>query len=369
MKSIGVGCFHFGIAYEKEFIFSTKRYVEDVRAALGKISSVGDISIDYDATFEEEFVVTKKPLELRYGEVFPRVEFLRVYFTVYIPARMQVSVLGEDWAPKRTGTENFKVYVISTYYGPISFVESIDAAKGSDPAYSVRVVRTFLANEFERIKASITFEFMGPSPFHANFYLKSDADEKIAGDLVWAELSKRGYNEIRLTYNLSKFASGDEALGYFISEIDDEIGLFYRIIIEKNKSMFAWDGIEAKIDKLNRDSEPGVSLLNFKRQINLHKLRRGLIDRLYQFKAEGEMSRSRVKDLVESAYGKQLNEYLRKYVEKSVSRFPEYPVSALIEWLTHGESRMLKQLEIGVVLASAVLGGLIGSLITAIAGG
>lgn len=367
MKSIGIGCFHFGISCEKGFAFSTRKYVEDVKASLGKISSIGEISIDYEKKFEEAFLVSEKPLGLRCDEIFPRVEFLRIDFTLYIPERIQVSLMNEEWAPERTGTEKFKVYVVSTYYGPVAFIESVDAADGSDPAYSVRVVRTFLANEFERIKTPITFEFMGPSPFHANFNLKSDANEKIVEDLVFEERPIRGYNEILFTYNSSTFSNDDEAFEYFISEIDDEIGLFYEIVRQKNKNMLAWRDIEDRIVTLSKKSEIGASILNFKKRLEIHKARKELIDRLYQFKAESEMSRSDVKEHFESAYGKQLAEYIRRYVEEMASRFPGYPVDAQIEWLVHGESRSLKQLEIGVVFASAVLGGLIGSLITAVA--
>ena len=91
------------------------------------------------------------------------------------------------------------------------------------------------------------------------------------------------------------------------------------------------------------------------------------LDRLYQFKAESEMSRSDVIEHFESAYGKRLAEYIRRYVAEMASNFPGYPVDAQIKWLVHGESHFLNQLEIGVVFASAVLGGLIGSLITALA--
>lgn len=365
MRSFGIGCFHFGIKSERRSSFSTSEYVHEIERALGVIPSIGEIAVDYDPHFDEEFRVSEELTSLVAGEVFPWVEFLRVEFSLYIPARLQASLLNEEWAPISTGTEKFKVYIVSTFHGPVTLVESVDASEGSGPSYSVRVVREFLAVEFKKVTSWVTFEFMGPSPFHANVFLKDDADQKIQGDLECIDREQRGYDEMIFTYSRERFPEERTAFEFLVSEIENELGLYYEIVREKDKQARSWAAIEERMNWI-RESTKGEEMFNIRTKHAIHQSRRILIDSLYEFKATHEVSRSGVQELAESTYVKKTPSYFRKFVENRVSRFPTYPVDALCAWLTHTESRTLKHLEISALFISAVLGGIVGALITAL---
>ncbi len=279
---------------------------------------------------------------------------------------MQISMLNEEWAARATGTERFKVYIISSFHGPISFVECVSPVDGGSPSYAVRVVREFMRSEFLKIKSPVTFEVLGPSPFHADISLKRELELSETGAFTYVEHVKKGYNEISFSYDPEEFSDDGSALDHLISELSGEVGLFYAVVRERVKQMRGWSAIQEDIELLKGIQESANVSWNPRKKYSVHKLRMSIIDKLYEFKAESEIRQKQVQEWAEVGYGKQLETYLENHVNGRVSTFPTYPIEALCDWLKHNESRSMKQFEMGTVFVSALIGGLVGALITAL---
>ena len=363
MKAIGIGCFHFGIKFSGEHLFSTKEHIEEIRRVIGQIPAVGEISVTYNDKFEDSIKIKDAPAKLNDGTLFPVIMFLNIEFTLYIPSRVQSALVNESWAYKSTGTEKFKIHITDTFYGPVTFVESIDATQHHRPSYAIKVVRRFLESELQKINTSIEFDWMGPSPFHVNLFLKN-ADEKITEDFIWAVEDKRGYDSIFFRYNGEKFADEQEAFKHLIEALERELGLFYAVVREKNAQRRAWEKIQKQLQHLEQMKNAVSGIRGLFHKYAILKKTQKIIDDLYKFKADNELCRHRVEEWIEEFYAKQLAVYLRKYVERRAKGFPHYPMDSICDWLKHVEGRSLKHLEIGTVFVTAVFGVIAGSAIT-----
>lgn len=364
MKFIGIGCFHFGINFKSPFHFSSKEYIKNIKSSLEKINSVTEIEVISDPSFEATVELEEEPDSVNDGGFFPPLQFLKINFSIFIPARIQEMILNESWAFKRTKTENFKVYMVNDFYGPVTYVECLGPEEGCDPSYAVRVVRTFLSEEFKKIDAELKFEFLGPSPFHADLFLSENEASENIEPLECIEKIQRGYNILNFYYDPSILTTEDKALEYFIRETSGELALFYNLKRLRVVLIRQWTEIREKIERLTSSESKGINRLNIKKSIENHKLRNDLIGEIYQQKADNQLSNLSIKNSFTSEYENSGRTYLRKYIENSINEIPDFPIDLQQQWLIHSDARILKNLEISAILISALLGGLIGSIAT-----
>ena len=172
----GIGCFHFGVKKSPPFTLQGSEYLETLRNQLEGIPNVDQITIDSYLDFEDTSLELDEPLSsinASYG-FFPSPACgLDIGFEIYIPHRLQ-SQLASFGRKLFTCTERFRVFIRNPYFFPITFVEAIEPTGDCQPSDGVVVVREFLKNHFEESKPDgIGFDCLGPSPFHADFFLQS----------------------------------------------------------------------------------------------------------------------------------------------------------------------------------------------------
>src|SRR5690606_27458565 len=97
-KSLGIGCFHFGVKKAPPFDFKGSDYLIELNKALSKISSLTNLKIDTDEDFKKnEFSITEVTENLQNDEgYFPYSLILDVEFNLYIPFRIQAEIKGTE---------------------------------------------------------------------------------------------------------------------------------------------------------------------------------------------------------------------------------------------------------------------------------
>ncbi len=365
MKAFGVGCFNFGIRYKSEFLFDTKSHVKNIELTLKKITAIRELTIYHDKDLEYSVRITEAPTELRNGGNFPVVDFLRITFSLYIPSRIQSDLIGEAAEYRLSGIERFKLTMLDSFYGPVAFVECVDVlSEACSPSTAVKVVREFLEKEFSKIDSEITFEFIGPCPFHANFYILNKENERAINEIEFSEIEQKGYNKIVFKYNEDIFETENEALLYIYEELTNELALFYAITRENVMQMRSWSNIEKNIEQFNLMNQEQGLFKNLKNKYSASNLTKKLINSLYVFKAENERYHHRVDHWINEMYDTSSVVYLKKYIKSRSGRCLHYPVDSVCDWIKHEENRSMKYFELSVRFSTAIIGGIIGSVIT-----
>ena len=366
MKAFGVGCFNFGIRYKSEFLFDTKSHVKNIELTLKKITAIGELTIYYDKNLEYSVRITKAPKGLRDGGNFPIVDFLKITFSLYIPSRIQSDLIGEATDYGLSGIERFKVTMLDSFYGPVAFVESIDVlSEAYSPSTAVKVVRAFLEKEFSKIDSEITFEFIGPCPFHANFYILNNENERAINKIEFSEVEQKGYNKIVFKYNEDMFETEDTALLHIYEELTNELALFYAITRENVMQMYSWSSIEKSVEQLNLMNQEQGLFKNLKNKYLASNLTKKLINSLYVFKAENERYHHRVDYWINGMYDTSGDVSIpKKYIKSRSGRYSHYPVDSVCDWIKHEENRSMKYFELSVRFSMSVIGGIIGAVIT-----
>ena len=151
-KSIGIGCYHFGVKKSPPFAFTGKDYIDKLNTALSKIASLNNLKINTDDDFRnyKQDVMDELP-NLEYDEgFFPNPIFLDIQFELYIPFRIQAELIERNEKFLDTYSEKFKVYIVQSYFLPVAIIEIVDPTKQPDPSTGVVIVREFLRKNFER---------------------------------------------------------------------------------------------------------------------------------------------------------------------------------------------------------------------------
>ena len=173
----GIGCFNFGIKRLPPFKLTGKQYIADLKSSLELIPSISNIKIDVDESFESIDTEVTEPIqsiEDDFGFFPSPMSSFRLQFNIFIPFRIQKELHSRK---VRANTENFRVYTKTAYHFIVTYVELLDSLNDCTPSDGVIVVREFLKKQFKEIKSNIRFECLGPSPFHADFFIKPGRDK------------------------------------------------------------------------------------------------------------------------------------------------------------------------------------------------
>lgn len=362
-RAFGVGCFHFGYRKSVPFDFSTAQYSDDVRTALASLSSLSELEISFDEQFATSFVVSEALPVLMDGDYFPRVIHLAVSFTLFIPHRVQAELFPDEPGAMRTTTEIFRVSLQDTFHGSATFVECVGATEDCSPSDAVRLLREYLTREFSKLSTDVTFKYLGPSPFHANFYLRPALTE--GHDLLMEETKKRGYNDLIFSYNPA--ASTDDVLAFLYDELADELGLFYDIQCRAVRLMRLGDGLTSEWLELQSLTERHPPIHHLRTRMRIHSEAQAIVSHAYTLQAQLAIEERQVERDIASTYDKGTPTYLDAYVRARTERLPTYPVDSILKWAEHIEESSFKQAEIAAVVLSAIGGGVIGSVATLLA--
>lgn len=262
----------------------------------------------------------------------------------------------------RIGTEEFSVLMLDTYYGPVTFIECSKAPADCSPADAVRLLRLYLAREFEKTKGPIAFEYIGPSPFHADFLLRGNP--KIEGEFSSQIVPRRGYDQIVFECSSPGLPTDDD-LESLYGELEGEVGLFYSIQCRNVTFMKRWSSLVEEWERLRKLVEKKVRLIDISNKIEVHRASKQLISHAYTFGAEIDIARRDMEQELASEYDKGTPIYLEKFVRNKAEMLPQYPVATVLGWAQHVNEASFKQAEIIAVIFAGLIGGLVGALITA----
>lgn len=365
-----MGCFHFAVKRKPPFKFKGLEYIKNIETSLRSIPNIDNIEIYFDEDFRKlSLDVRGKILNLEDGEwSFPDVTFGVIKFEVYIPFRIQAKLSREKEIYLTTFTEKFKVSVYQTYHLPVAFVETVNPSQECDPSSAVQIIREFLRQEFKNLKPGIIqFECLGPSPFHANFFIKNEVIEE-SNKANWRFKTKYliggGYDNIEFYFNQEVFNNPEKAKEGLIEELTYEAGFFYYIQSLHVQKMHSWREIEKILDRLiyiHGKKLTKKGLRDF--FIFPHLISKAFMS-IVEFKVSEFSCSDSIRNDYNDVYSHQEEEYLKSYIDEQIKKDYSYPTEDMHKLIDFLEGRRTKTIEYFIALLSAILGGAIGSILT-----
>lgn len=369
MKSFGVGCMHFSIADKLRGHISIQEYADEVVRVLELFTTITDVDIYFDEDAKNEKICVEPPNpQLQNGEsCYPHIPRYNLEFKVYIPFRVQAALIGTKEKYVDTFTEKFKVYLKHDWYGPVSYIDCLGAKAESNPSTAVQVIREYLAKELNGLETFLKIDFVGPSPFHADFFLSADEDMKKEEGMLFHldQMKKPGYDTLKFRYSTTDFDSEEIAFDVLMDELADELAFFYALNVREAKRIHNWFAIYENMHTIlefeNKESKKKLKDKLFLRS----KLFRTVFRDIGLFKGEDIFNKSLNEQHYASIYkSKKHNTYLQAYVDDELSDSQVYPIQETSDLLKYFDQKSSKSLELIVVFIAAIMGGIVGSLIT-----
>lgn len=274
--SFGVGCFRFTYWDDAATNVTSEQILKAVQAALEALPAVNDVEID-PAGAPDEFDMAGEPrpaLDAGDEVVSPRA--VQLDFDVYIPRRVQDAIVGRAAGEPepRTGPEHFRVHIRYSFYGEVAFVVPLgESDENNSPSDSVRIVREFLSENFKDPTGRVKFETLGPSPFHADFYVTLGKVDDGRG-FALETARPRGYADLHFTANADMFESVIEAADALFFDLGSELDDFYEIVRLRVEGMREWARLAADAESILEDrKDKSVAKVPVRQQIaHLSKL-------------------------------------------------------------------------------------------------
>jgi hypothetical protein len=302
-----------------------------------------------------------------YGDgdsVFPFPQFGRVTFELSLPYSAQRDLLQRSPA---THSERFRVETRYGYWSPVTTVIPLEPSSEPRPSDAVIVVRRFLERELGRQPESpITHQFLGPSPFHADFFLHvrpADVGEP-PQYLRLDRVEARGYNELRFDFAAGADESPWDAFTVVLDDLRTELDLFYFVTwtnVERGRRWYDLADLQATIVDLEKATGVREAWRRFRQSGSLiHEA----IVRAATYEHESLLTRKSIDAGCRDVYRVGESTFIRPDVEEAKEDRFVADTHSLIEPLKLLETRRLTSLELIAVILSAVVGGVVGALLT-----
>ncbi len=364
--NFGVGCFHFGFNPKEAVDFTGNDYISELKKVLGSISNIEDIQIDaFDEFKSRTFGAESAKDELNKGfNFFPFPgSSIEITFTLFIPRRIQDEMTRHHQFLD-TSCERFTIITRYTYFFPITILKAITYDSDFDASDAVIICREFLEQCLSNDKSSeVNFEFLGPSPFHANFLLTPSERDDIK-KFEYRRVPSHGYDRFIFYYDKDYFEDIEEAFEHLIDDLDLQLGLFYNIIhnrINRDNDWIAfYDELQHTIEK---QSEKGIGAYcanTFRSESILNSL----MLELAQLETYDLDLRYRLEREIQDLYLGDKPPELLPYLEKELLNLIKLPFQQVKESLNLLETRRSKRINVTMMLLSAILGGAVGALLT-----
>jgi hypothetical protein len=371
MTSFGVGCFHFGIRFVEPHKLTFADYLRDLRAVLASIDTITEVQIDERRIdLKEEFEVYDQPPDMSNGDCFPQFAHLRYSFLIYIPFRIQAELLGIGEKFVDSGSEQFRVYVRYSFNGPVTFVEPQDHADNARPSTGVVVVRKYIERRLDGSSKPLIFDSIGPSPFHADFYLKEvpPTEDKVPFHVSYVH--SRAYDSIRIEAGVAGVmpSFADVLVGLF-ETIEDELSFFYDMKRDRASHIDRWTTLESSVRRAvaANSARHGLDRL---RWLILRRVKlRNLIHSILGFRADIAFFKGSLRESYRQLYdaGK-LQHFVKNYVDAGIAGLYEYPLAESLEMVKFEYDRATKFFEWTTIVAAAAIGGVVGAVVTRMVG-
>ena len=372
MKAFGVGCLHFSFKGGSKKEITVQRYIDEVKTSLEKLSNVSDVEIFFDEDVKDQKIDISESSHMNNGDpCHPHIPFFELSFNLYLPRRVQAEVIKRDSEYINTDTDNFHVIFKHDWHGPYTVVECVGAGEESSPSTAIQIVREYLKREIDSKSEILKFDFVGPSPFHANFFLtkcERQAFEKPSTfELIHTKVP--GYDSIKFEYQNSKFKSEELAFEALISEFSNEIAFFYELKIMKSRRSSDWFGIRNNLQSILELEDENHKKTFKDRYSTKPKLLNGLHREIGLFKGQEIFDKNIRDQHYFSIYkSEKHNIYLKSFVDATLDSWPVYPVKEISEIVSYFDGKSSKSIELTVVFFAAVFGGVIGAAITVLFG-
>lgn len=371
MLVFGVACFNFGVNLNVAGDINASRYAELLEKSLYEIDYIerNSVVIEYDNSLEFS-IREDTPIEsLRDGGGFPLPPFFRLQFSISIPKHVQEQI-GKEMGKIFDIQKSIHITIIDTFHGPITFVQH-ESDSVDDASWAVVLTRKYFEKHFK--SNLVYFEGIGPSPFHADFSIAQATDAKQISELdengfSVTTIPRRGYDHVHFLYLGAQYRTDKEALEELFQRIDNEISFFYLVNKLRVIKMREWE----EIDGLYKNLIEATSKYDWLSRIKLTfapdgRMTDQLLRKLTSFEIMDFDFTTSLEAAFDSIYSKGTPTYLQKIIEKEYrTRTESYPTKQIIYFLEFHEKRFIQVWQTSLLAISALVGALIGSIVTAL---
>jgi len=363
--SFGIGCFHFFYKKQTPFKFKGSNYIDDLKKTLEGVPNVSNVQIDSTDDFlnYEEKIDDNEFFQSEGLNLFPYPSLgMDIQFEIYIPERIQNEITS--LSINDLHTERFRVKIIYTYFLPFVIVELINPSQIPSPSIAIMIIREFLISQINKNENTINLECLGPSPFHADFYL-APVDSMDKTEVLRCNVTKsRGYDLIKFEFNNKIISNIENAKEFFLEELGDEFGLYYHINNGELIRMHQWENMQELLDKLVLlNKTKGIKYAWF-RITQVYNLIQEITIMLTEFESSDIDFKYEINKEFRDINRERTEAYLGEYLKEEINEIKSYPTNQVREILNLIENRRSKRIENLIAIFSALIGGIIGSLIT-----
>ena len=364
----GVGYWDFGLRYDGPvpFTLDLEQYITRLRAGLEADPSLNNLEI-VPWPLEKTIFTQSNLRETDTGPaIFPgrSISLHRIKFDLHIPRRYHRE-LTEPF-PTELETENIRFHVHYPFYGPVCFVELIDTDTSSDPSKAIVVARRYMQRWLNKPSNEVVFTTIGPSPFHADFYIEGHKTPNNTDRAFEYEILKtRGYADVTFRCCTEQYKTAMEARSALFYALEDELDLFYEIQRRDSESYRQWDDVQQLASNVIEQFKiTGWAQLH-------HTLTRGrklaaLRVSLVEFEQGNLLKEHALNTACRRVYGDGRITFLKSFIDDKLKDRRMFLTKQLIDLVEFIERRRSKSLEFLIVLIAALIGGIAGTIITLI---
>ena len=381
--AFGIGCYSFTapdadnlLLQNPEGKYLVQDWAQDVELALKAIPGLDEISVlgfgsvrgetppTWRTAIEDVFRDEPDSPYHPGGDLLPHPVSGRIAFAATIPTHTQMQVFSPSRAMHGT---RFEIDIRYGYGMPVAFVRAPDGEVA--PSMAVAIVREFLWSEFAQRASDadpIRFTCMGPSPMWNDCFV-AISDDPLGVPLAVEVLDTPGYQTINFSVQAtSEVADKEDAYEFVKESTQDELQLYFDLISRRNLLDLHLSFIEASLESL----------------VWQHRSTR-ISDRLSRFFRGGQQATDLILEILaaESEYGRAFGGASAEWQEVR-GRSMTHPFDKAFERELSNESSVYfenarsvvtflnerhgRENQAVSVIASSLLGGLVGAAITAV---
>ena len=287
----------------------------------------------------------------------------QIRFDLRIPFRRQ-DELGGEGTSVTTETEKFRVHVRYPYHSAVSFVELVGDERHGFGSSAVKTVREYLSFQLTGSHSSVVFEFVGPSPFHADATIQFRTRDGTNDAMFECEkVESRAYATLNFWW-MDDSIEAEDVCDRLFDELENELGVFYLIASHDSTKYQRWERLQTKA----REVAEGVRTTGvWSRLISMRKQSRSvaaLFCDLVEFRSL-QMAYEQEEETAVRRLDEVPGEFpLRDFVQAAMKERPAFSWEQLRDLLHFIEGRRSKLVEMTLIVLAAVIGAVVGSTIT-----
>jgi hypothetical protein len=254
---------------------------------------------------------------------------------------------------------------------PVTLVESVEPSEINVPAEGVRLVRDFLEREVNRLGPEhLGFECLGPTPMHVQCYIRprNDFPKKSQGS-IRCNRSKRvsAYDLVIFDFDDSTFPTLAAARDRIFNRIADELDLFYDIAQSSQRRLLRWAGIDTQLRNLmHLHHTSGFRGMLGRAFLSARRLDDAFVA-IAMYESDVLFDDHEVKRKVDDLYDRLEEPYFKPDLEGELRETYVAPVKPMTSVIELFNARRNKRFDALALIVASILGGIVGSVLTALA--